>query len=81
MDDQERKKLERKRARNRAAASKCRQRKLERIQELEGHVQQERQRNAQLQSAIEKAQHDLQQLRATIDDHRHAGCSLPTAFN
>ena len=80
MDDQERKKLERKRARNRAAASKCRQRKLERIQELEGHVQQERQRNAQLQSAIERTQQELQQLRQSLEEHRQAGCQM-SGFN
>lgn len=76
MDDQERKKLERKRARNRAAASKCRQRKLERIQELEGLVQVERQRNAQLQTAIDRAQQDLQELRQRIEEHQQAGCSI-----
>lgn len=80
MDDQERKKLERKRARNRAAASKCRQRKLERIQELEAQVQQERQRNAQLQSTIEHAKQELQQLRQNIEEHRQQGCPM-SGFN
>lgn len=61
MDDQERKKLERKRARNRMAATKCRQRKLERIQELEAQVQLERQKGASLQS-------DIELLRKTICD-------------
>lgn len=42
MDDQERKKLERKRQRNRQAASKCRQKKLERIAELEAQVKDEK---------------------------------------
>ncbi|KAK6057819.1 hypothetical protein COOONC_04623 [Cooperia oncophora] len=36
MDEQEKRKLDRKRARNRAAATKCRQKKIDRIQELEG---------------------------------------------
>uniref|UniRef100_A0A0N4W0B5 BZIP domain-containing protein n=1 Tax=Haemonchus placei TaxID=6290 RepID=A0A0N4W0B5_HAEPC len=38
MDEQEKRKLDRKRARNRAAATKCRQKKIDRIQELEGMV-------------------------------------------
>ncbi|VDM77949.1 unnamed protein product [Strongylus vulgaris] len=38
MDEQEKRKLDRKRARNRAAATKCRQKKIDRIQELEGLV-------------------------------------------
>ncbi|PAV91367.1 hypothetical protein WR25_12624 [Diploscapter pachys] len=40
MDDQDRRKLERKRARNRVAASKCRQKKMDKIVELEGQVNQ-----------------------------------------
>merc|ERR1719474_1741450 len=40
MDSQEKIKLERKRLRNRLAASKCRQRKLDRISQLDDRVQQ-----------------------------------------
>lgn len=36
--EQEKKKLERKRARNRLAASKCRQKKLQKISDLEKQV-------------------------------------------
>jgi molecular chaperone GrpE (heat shock protein) len=76
MDDQERKKLERKRARNRAAASKCRQRKLERIQELEGQVQHERQKCSHLQTEIERVTIELQTMREHYEQHRRAGCQL-----
>uniref|UniRef100_A0A914D960 BZIP domain-containing protein n=1 Tax=Acrobeloides nanus TaxID=290746 RepID=A0A914D960_9BILA len=76
-DEQERKKLERKRARNRMAASKCRQRKLERIQELEGLVQQEKQRTATFQQDIETLQKTVRQLSEQIERHRQAGCPIP----
>jgi hypothetical protein len=78
--DQERKKLERKRARNRMAASKCRQRKLERIQELEGQVQYERQRGASLQLEIENLQRNMRQMSEQIDRHKSAGCSINIPF-
>ncbi|KAH7727088.1 CRE-JUN-1 protein [Aphelenchoides avenae] len=75
-DDQDRKKLERKRQRNRLAASKCRQRKLERIQELEAQVSAERQKGAHLQSDIEQLQRTIRQLTEQLERHRSSGCSI-----
>ena len=46
MDDQERLKLERKRAKNRVAAQKCQMRKVERISKLEDKAEQLREQNA-----------------------------------
>uniref|UniRef100_A0A7E4WBW1 BZIP domain-containing protein n=1 Tax=Panagrellus redivivus TaxID=6233 RepID=A0A7E4WBW1_PANRE len=74
MTDQERKKLERKRARNRMAASKCRQRKIERIQQLEGEVQQERQRFAALQATYGGMERAIATLQEELMRHKNSGC-------
>merc|ERR1711994_147321 len=54
MDSQEKIKLERKRLRNRLAASKCRQRKLDRISQLDDRVQQLKSENADLAAVVKK---------------------------
>lgn len=61
------KKLERKRARNRLAASKCRQRKLQRISDLELQVAQERERGTELQDEIVR----LQTIIASLQEKLH----------
>uniref|UniRef100_A0AC34QFH9 BZIP domain-containing protein n=1 Tax=Panagrolaimus sp. JU765 TaxID=591449 RepID=A0AC34QFH9_9BILA len=76
MTEQERRKLERKRARNRMAASKCRQRKIERIQQLETEVQQERQRYANLQQSISSLEKTITMLQNELSRHKNSGCSL-----
>jgi len=76
LSEQERRKLERKRARNRMAASKCRQRKIERIQQLEGEVQQERQRFSNLQQSIGNLEKTITMLQNELARHKNAGCSL-----
>merc|ERR1712180_457285 len=50
MDEQERQKLERKRERNRLAATKCRQRKIQKINVLEQEVQVLTERNNNLKN-------------------------------
>ena len=54
MGDQEKQKLERKRERNRAAASKCRHRKMERISQLEEHVRELTNKNQGLKAEREE---------------------------
>ena len=54
MEDQERIKLERKRLRNRIAASKCRRRKLERISKLEDKVKALKGENSELSIVVNK---------------------------
>ncbi|KAE9548779.1 hypothetical protein FO519_008008 [Halicephalobus sp. NKZ332] len=76
LSEQERRKLERKRARNRMAASKCRQRKIERIQQLEGEVQQERQRFSNLQQSISSLEKTVAMLQNELARHKNSGCSL-----
>ncbi|KAI1728007.1 jun-like transcription factor domain-containing protein [Ditylenchus destructor] len=78
-DDQDRRKLERKRARNRMAASKCRQRKMERIHELEIQVQTERQRNAAFQTDIEHLKRTIFELNSQLTVHKQAGCNVNTS--
>jgi hypothetical protein len=76
LNEQERRKLERKRARNRMAASKCRQRKIERISQLEGEVQQERQRYQSLQNSINSMEKTISMLQSELQRHKHSGCAL-----
>lgn len=54
MQDQERIKLERKRLRNRIAASKCRRKKLDRIATLEEKVSQLKGENSELSTVVTK---------------------------
>ncbi|PIO74343.1 bZIP transcription factor [Teladorsagia circumcincta] len=88
MDEQEKRKLDRKRARNRAAATKCRQKKIDRIQELEGmdiHVLQikgvgwlvatEKQRAQGLDMEMENLRNTLHQLQQLIHMHEERGCA------
>ncbi|TMS35630.1 hypothetical protein L596_002990 [Steinernema carpocapsae] len=76
LDDQERKKLERKRARNRLAATKCRQRKLEKIQELENLVSHERTRGANLLQDIENLRKSISSLENELKHHQNQGCNI-----
>ncbi|WKX97532.1 hypothetical protein Q1695_013302 [Nippostrongylus brasiliensis] len=75
MDEQEKRKLDRKRARNRAAATKCRQKKIDRIQELETMVTQEKQRAQGLDMEMESMRNTLQQLQQLIQMHEQRGCA------
>ena len=69
-------KLEKKRERNRIAASKCRQRKLEKIQVLEEQVFNLKKENEQLRRSYERLRESLEKSNAQIDFHRRNGCSI-----
>lgn len=75
-EDQERLKLERKRARNRQAATKCRRRKIERITTLEGEVAQLEDRNRNLEDRRDLLIDELQELRKLIEEHQQAKCNI-----
>lgn len=77
MDEQERQKLERKRQRNRVAASKCRKRKLERISKLEDKVKLLKGENSDLSSVVVNLKQHVVQLKQQILDHVNAGCKIP----
>lgn len=86
MDDQERLKLERKRAKNRVAAQRCQMRKLERIARLEDKAEKLREQNAKLLQTVDDLRAHVSQLKKQITAHANKGCRLmfpdvTTAFN
>jgi len=66
MDEQERQKLERKRERNRLAATKCRQRKIQKINVLEQEVQVLTERNNNLKNERRHLREELQRLESQL---------------
>ncbi|KAI4503021.1 hypothetical protein M0802_002065 [Mischocyttarus mexicanus] len=80
MDNQERIKLERKRQRNRVAASKCRKRKLERISRLEDKVRVLKAENCELSTAVHKLKEHIFRLKEQVVDHVQSGCQIVTVL-
>lgn len=76
MDTQERIKAERKRLRNRIAASKCRKRKLERISRLEEKVKSLKSQNTELASTANLLREQVAQLKQKVMSHVNSGCQL-----
>jgi len=76
MDNQERIKAERKKLRNRIAASKCRKRKLERISRLEDKVKSLKTQNTELASTASVLREQVSQLKQKVMNHVNNGCQL-----
>lgn len=76
MDDQELQKLDRKRARNRIAARKCRYRKLERISKLEDRVNELKTHNAKLSADANALKEQVLNLKQQILKHVNSGCNI-----
>jgi len=76
MESQEKIKLERKRQRNRIAASKCRKRKLERIAKLEDKVKLLKNENEKLNDVLDKMRGSVDSLKEKIMGHVQAGCAI-----
>nr|XP_033772590.1 transcription factor AP-1 [Geotrypetes seraphini] len=76
MESQERIKAERKRMRNRIAASKCRKRKLERIARLEDKVKTLKAQNSELASTANLLREQVAQLKQKVMNHVNSGCQL-----
>ncbi|KAK5859780.1 hypothetical protein PBY51_021308 [Eleginops maclovinus] len=76
MDNQERIKAERKKLRNRIAASKCRKRKLERISRLEDKVKNLKTQNTELASTASVLREQVAQLKQKVMNHVSSGCQL-----
>lgn len=76
MDRQERIKAERKKLRNRIAASKCRKRKLERISRLEDKVNNLKTQNTDLASTASLLRDQVAQLKQKVLCHVNSGCQL-----
>ncbi|XP_055035171.1 junB proto-oncogene, AP-1 transcription factor subunit b [Misgurnus anguillicaudatus] len=76
MENQERIKAERKRLRNRLAATKCRRRKLERISRLEDKVKVLKSDNAGLSNTASALREQVAQLKQKVLRHMNSGCQL-----
>lgn len=76
LEEQEKIKLERKRARNRIAARKCRTRKLERIGRLEEKVADLKSRNNELAQTAAGLGDQVMQLKQQIMEHMKSGCQI-----
>jgi len=76
MESQERIKLERKRLRNRLAASKCRKRKLERISQLDDRVAQLKNENTDLAAVVKKMKASVALLKQEVIEHVNSGCEI-----
>ncbi|PRD36714.1 UNVERIFIED_CONTAM: Transcription factor AP-1 [Trichonephila clavipes] len=76
MVDQERIKLERKRYRNRLAASKCRRRKLEKIAQLEDKVKDLKGENNKLELVVDKLRQHICLLKEEVLEHAKKGCQI-----
>merc|ERR1712170_328554 len=74
MESQEKIKLERKRMRNRLAASKCRKRKLERISQLE--LKDLKGENSELYNVVKKLKQSVANLKQEVIDHCNSGCQI-----
>ncbi|XP_071780957.1 transcription factor JunB-like isoform X1 [Centroberyx gerrardi] len=79
MENQERIKAERKRLRNRVAATKCRKRKLERIARLEDKVKVLKTDNAGLSNTASLLREQVAQLKQKVMTHVSSGCQLMLA--
>ena len=79
MEKQELIKTERKRMRNRLAASKCRKRKLERISRLEEKVSDLKRQNIELSSNANLLRQQVAELKSKVLSHVNSGCSMLTA--
>ncbi|KAM4748383.1 transcription factor JunB [Rhinophrynus dorsalis] len=76
MEEQERIKVERKRLRNRLAATKCRKRKLERIARLEDKVRELKNENSGLSGTAGALREQVEQLKGRVREHARHGCQL-----
>jgi len=76
MQQQDRWRLERKRAKNRVAAARCQTRKIERITKLENKARELRNYNAQLSQTAKLLHEQVAKLQKQILSHTERGCRL-----
>lgn len=81
MESQEIIKLDRKRARNRVAARKCRMRKLERISRLEDRVNDLKDQNTELTQNASSLRDQVCKLKQQIMEHVNSGCQVMLSNN
>merc|ERR1719206_494587 len=80
MESQEKIKLERKRLRNRLAASKCRKRKLERISQLDERVAQLKPETSDLAAVVKKMKSSVAVLKQEVMEHVNSGCEIRVSY-
>ena len=73
---QEELKKQRKKERNRIAAMKCRRRKIEREQDLDGKVKTLKAENGNLTAEIVQLRNQVYTLKQTVMEHISSGCNL-----
>lgn len=75
-------KVERKKARNRIAASKCRLRRLQRESDLHGKVKTLKEHNQELNNEVNSLKQQIASLRKALQQHVRTGCqvNLPEGF-
>lgn len=73
---QEHMKVERKKARNRIAASKCRLRRLQRESELSTKVKALKDHNRELRDQLNELKDQLSDLKTTVNRHAKGGCRI-----
>lgn len=78
MDTQEQIKKDRKKARNREAAAKCRKKKLEKIGILEVKVKQLKEENDELTGTVRRLTDEVMGLKAKVLKHHKNGCVIPS---
>jgi transcription factor AP-1 len=76
MEEQELIKIDRKRARNRIAARKCRQRKLDHIATLEEKLHELKTDRDRLQNTAKSLKDQVEQLRQQVLRHKEKGCDI-----
>lgn len=76
MQTQEQMKLERKKARNRIAASKCRSRRLQREADLEGKVKILKDHNKELNNEVNGLREQISNLKKALMQHVKTGCQI-----
>lgn len=76
MESQEVIKLERKRLRNRLAASKCRKRKLEKISNLDEKVADLKDENGELMGIVKRLKDSICNLKQEVMEHVQHGCQI-----
>jgi len=76
MESQEVIKLERKRLRNRLAATKCRKRKLERISNLDEKVSDLKAENGELMGIVKRLKESVCNLKQEVMEHVQHGCQM-----
>ena len=76
MESQEVIKLERKRLRNRLAASKCRKRKLEKISNLDEKVSDLKEENGELMGIVKRLKDSICNLKQEVMEHVQHGCQI-----